>query len=53
MVFIKLFNLLLRHLAILYDDACVLLTTSLTGSFSLCAFINTLSLGAVGFMFTR
>ena len=49
--FIRLFNFLLRHLAVLYAGACVLFTTGLIGSFSLCVFLYTLSFDAVGFMF--
>jgi len=51
--FIKLFNLLLRYLAILLDGACLLFTTGIIVSLCLCIFINALSLGAVGFWFTR
>ena len=51
--FIRLFNFLLRYLAVLYAGACVLFTTGLMGSFSLCVFMYTLSVGATGFMFIR
>src|SRR5215469_2010157 len=49
--FIRLIIFLLRCLAILYAGACILFTTGLIGSFSLCVFMYTLSFGATGFMF--
>ena len=51
--FIRLFNFLLRYLAVLYAGSRVLFTTDLMGSFSLCIFMYTLSVGAIGFMFIR
>lgn len=48
--FMRLFNFLLRYLAVLYDGACMLFTTRLIGSFSLCVFMYTMSFG---FMFIR
>jgi len=50
---IKLCSFLFRYLAILYDGACVLFVTGLTGSLFLCVFTYTLSFGAAGFMLIR